>query len=374
MTKDAECLNDYSYTLPTELIAQKPVVPRDTSKLLVVRIPKEDTSERSEGQNPVLEHKHFGDILDYLQKDDVLVLNNTKVMPNKIYGKKETGAKASIIIEGKKEADRKKADGMEHAKDHPIYKCRIEANNPKIGNILLFDHNLKAEITGQDKDYFFVKFSETDMDKFLKKYGKLPTPSYVKKMLEDDSGYQTEYAKKDGSLAAPTSGLHFTKDLLDKIEKKGVKIVYVTLHISFGTFARIDEKKPISEHKMSPEYYEISKETADAINNRKGRLVICGTTAFKSLESAAEESKDEKRIVKTRIMPKREWSELFIYPGHKFKVKPDLMITNFHLPKSTLILLVSAYFGKENILYAYNEAVKERYRFFSLGDSTLFIR
>jgi len=330
-------LKEYDYHLPKSLIAQEPVRPRNSSRLMVIKGTK-------------LEHLHFRDIIQFFKKDDVLVLNDTKVLANKLYGKKTSGSPANIIIEHK---------------EGELYKCRIESRNPKLGTVFLFPSGLKGILVKMDNGTYWLSFNKSPIS-VLKKYGKLPAPNYVKSELKRNDHYQTTYAKKDGSLAAPTSGLHFTRKMLDTLRKIGVKIVYVTLHISFGTFTPIDEEKPISEHKMEKESYEVSKDTADKINDRKGRLVVCGTTAFKTLESAADNT--------GQIKHGKSVSNLFIYPGHNFNIKPDMMITNFHFPKSTLILFVSAYFGRDIVLNAYQEAVRRKYRFYSLGDATLFIK
>ncbi|MFW6220723.1 MAG: tRNA preQ1(34) S-adenosylmethionine ribosyltransferase-isomerase QueA [Nanoarchaeota archaeon] len=333
-------LNDYDYKLPKELIANKAIIPKDNSKLLVIN-------------NDKLKHNKFYEIIDYFKKNDILILNNTKVLKNKLYGKKTTGANLDIIIE----------DCEDNYKN--IYKCRVQTNYPKIGTVIKFENKLIGKIIDRENDLFLVEFNKSP-NNTLKKFGKLPNPNYIRKQIENESEYQTMYAKNKGSFAAPTSGLHFTKELLAKIKNKGVKIVYITLHISFGTFKLIKEDKPISEHIMDVENYFIPKKTAELINKRKGRVIICGTTVFKALES----SSNKYGIIKNGYNE----SNLFIYPGYKFNFKPDLMITNFHLPKSTLILFISAYFGKDVVLNAYKTAVKEKYRFFSLGDACLFIK
>jgi len=324
-------LDIYSYFLPKKLIAQAPARPRDSSKLLHIK-------------GKELEHLHFRDIDRFFSKGDVLVLNDTKVLANKLVGYKKTGSPAEIIVEGKEKS---------------MYRCRIKTRNPKPGMCLEFP-GVNAVIKIQDDDVFWVKF-DRPLEPVLKKYGQLPQPTYVEKLKRKDH-YQTVIARQKGSLAAPTSALHFTKSLLQKLRKKGVKIVTVTLHISFGTFKPI--RTAVEEHKMDKEVFEVSRETADAVNNRTGKLVVCGTTSFKALESAAD--------VKGIVHPIKAASELFIYPGHKFRIKPDMMITNFHFPKSTLILFVAAYFGKDTVLDAYRTAVKKKYRFYSLGDSCLF--
>lgn len=328
-------LNEFDYYLPKELIAQKPAKPRDSARLLVVR------------ENE-LEHRIFKEIDEYFKEGDVLVLNNTKVMPNKLSGKKSTGAVANIIIEGKE-------DGL--------YRARVNTHRPKPGVVLEFPLGLKAEIKYRKEDVFWLEFNKS-LEEVLNTHGELPVPYYIKEPLQKKEDYQTEFASSSGSLAAPTSGLHFTKRQLKQLEKKGVKIVYVTLHISFGTFRKINGA--VEDHKMDEESFIISPEAAEIINNRKSRLIVCGTTSFKALESASEPN--------GLVRPCNSTSMLFIYPGYKFKTKPDMMITNFHLPKSTLILFVSAYFGKERVLNAYKQAVEKKYRFFSFGDATLFIK
>lgn len=332
-------LKDYDFHLPKELIAQQPIRPRNLSRLMIVN---------ADG----VEHRRFKDILSYFREGDVLVLNNTKVLPNKIYGKKSTGASANMIVE-------------EKCSNSKYYRCRVQSRNPIIGTKYNFPGSLVAEIMNKEGDIFFVQFNK-DPVPVLKKYGKLPTPNYVKGELRRKDHYQTTFSKEEGSLAAPTSGLHFTRSMLEALKSKGVRVCYVTLHISFGTFKPIDESKSVLEHKMDKEYYVVSKRTADVINDRKGRLIVCGTTSFKALESCSDKN--------GVVVPKSEYSDIFIYPGRKFHIEPDMMITNFHLPKSTLVLFVSAYFGKDRVLNAYNEAVREEYRFFSLGDATLFVK
>ncbi len=329
-------LKDYDYELPEELIAQKPVFPRSSSKMLVVK--------------DKLEHKHFEDIFDYFEEGDVLVLNETKVIPAKLIGKKSTGAKAEMIITGKED---------------DLYKVRITANNPREGNELEFEDGLKATIIIQNKDVFYVKFNIDDVEDYLKKYGKLPTPPYVKKELDKNEDYQTAYAKEEGSVAAPTAGFHFTSELLDKIERKGVKVVKVVLHVGFGTFIPVRSEN-VLDHKMEEEYFEVSEESADAINNRTGRLFAVGTTTLKTLESASVDGNGVKVM--------KGWSNLFITPEHEFKAGIDVLITNFHLPKSTLLLLVCGFAGRERIFEAYKEAIENKYRFYSFGDAMLLFK
>ncbi|MCX8147611.1 MAG: tRNA preQ1(34) S-adenosylmethionine ribosyltransferase-isomerase QueA, partial [Candidatus Woesearchaeota archaeon] len=311
-------INDFDYYLPKELIAQKAARPKDSSRLMVLK-------------NDKIEHKHFYDIVDYLQKNDVLVINESKVIRAKICGKKATGGNAALILCGKvNEKDEKESR---------IFKARIKANKVRVGDKYIFRGGLSCEVIGQEKDIFTVRFNKPITKNIKKRFFELPAPPYVKRKLTKNSEYQTIYSRKEGSLAAPTAGLHFTRKLLRKIKKKGVKIAKVCLHIDFGTFLPVRGK--VEEHKMHEEYFEIDKKNADIINSRKGRLIAVGTTSVRALESSADEN--------GKIMPKKGETDLFIYPGYKFKTKIDALITNFHLPKSTLLMLVSAYYGREKI-------------------------
>jgi S-adenosylmethionine:tRNA ribosyltransferase-isomerase len=325
-------LSDFDYTLPEELIAQEPISPRDHSRLMVL--------------NSRIEHKHFYNIIDYLKKGDVLVINETKVEHAKITGIKQTGTKVELIAV-KVLGDR--------------CRCRLKTKNPKPGNRLIFGKFI-GTIVEQEGEEFIVEFNK-DVNYILKKIGELPTPSYIKKKLEKDSQYQTVYSKKLGSMAAPTAGLHFTKGLLKKIEDKGVKIAKVTLHVDFGTFLPVRDIKKKTLHR---EYFEIDEKNADIINKRKGKLIVVGTTSVRALESVADKH--------GKIAAKTGTTELFIKPGYRFKTKIDAMITNFHLPKSTLLMLVSAFFGRKKILDAYKVAIKKRYRLFSFGDAMLILK
>ena len=372
-------LSDFNYDLPKELIAQEPARPRSDSRLMIVNTlhtknthHSKTTTESSDSKladinikNHInLEHKKFSNIIDYFKKGDVIVINETKVLKALIRGSKSTGAKAQLIITGKR------SDGL--------YICRIATINPHPGAELIFNNGLKAKIIEQKTDIFFVRFNKQNIEKILSKIGELPTPFYITQRLKQDDYYQTVYAKKEGSIAAPTAGLHFTPKLLEQLKKKGVQIVKICLHISFGTFLPVRDEQ-IKGHEMEAEYYEISEESAEIINNCKNktnkniknnykgnRLFCVGTTSFKALESASDD--------KGTILPGNGWSNLFIYPGIKLKTKTDFLITNFHLPKSTLILLVSAFAGKETIIKSYKEAIKKRYRFYSFGDAMLLSR
>jgi len=319
--------SDFDYHLPKSLIAQKALKKRDNSKLLIAK---------------TLEHKKFYNILDYLNKGDVLVVNEAKVSKVKLTGKKLTGSPAEIIIE-------RKVKGY--------YECRVNTRNPAVGTIILLKKGLKAKIIGRDGPIIHIKFNRSLN---LNKLGELPQPNYIKRIITEQE-YQTVYAKKQGSIASPTAGLHFTKQLLKKIKDKGVKVAKINLNIGFGTFLPITEDK-IENHKMHSETFEINKSAANTINNCK-RLICVGTTSLRALESA--------KYKKGKILPTKTSTDIFIKPGYKFKSKTKILITNFHLPKSTLLLMVSAFASKKLILKAYKEAIKKKYRFYSLGDSML---
>jgi len=337
-------LNDFDYYLPKNLIAQKPVKPRDHSRLLVF-------SRNSDK----IEHKHFYDIIDYLRAGDVLILNNTKVMPARLIGKKaDSGGKIEVFL-------------LNKVKNN-IWQCLIGGKKRKENLRVEFAAGLKAEVLKNNQDGTWnVKFNKTGsaLMKLVEKIGRVPLPPYIKrtsKQKNDKINYQTVYANdtKLGSVAAPTAGFHFTKKLIKKLKAKGVQFEYITLHVGLGTFApvKVDD---ITKHKMHAEWVEISKKTlANIIRAKKeGRRVIAvGTTSVRTLESALKNYSF--------------WTDIFIYPGYKFKIV-DSMITNFHLPKSTLLMLVSAFAGRGEIKKAYQTAVKKKYRFFSYGDAMLII-
>ena len=338
-------VSDFNYDLPEELIAQVPIKQRDESRLMVL-----------DRQKQTIEHKVFKDIIDYLEPGDCLVRNNTKVIPARIYGKKETGANVEFLLLNNIEGD--------------IWECIVRPGNKlHVGVKVIFgDGVLKAEIldtmpggTRKVKFYYDGIFNE-----ILDKIGLMPLPPYIHEELNDRDRYQTVYAKYDGSAAAPTAGLHFTPELLEKIEAKGVKIANVTLHVGIGTFRPVKEEK-VEDHEMHSEHFYIKEEDVERINSTKKagkRVIAVGTTSCRALETIA----DENGLVKATEGD----TQIFIYPGYKFKCL-DGLITNFHLPQSTLLMLVSALSGREFILKAYNEAVKEKYRFFSFGDA-MFIK
>ena len=335
-------VSDFDYNLPEELIAQTPLKDRSSSRLLVLN---KNTGE--------IEHRHFSDIIEYLDKGDTLVVNDTKVLPARIIGEKEeTHAVIELLLLKNVEGD--------------IWECLSKpAKRVKVGSIITFGEGLlKCEcIEEKEEGIRIVKFIYDGIFiEILDKLGTMPLPPYIHEKLEDKDRYQTVYAKNLGSAAAPTAGLHFTKELLAKIKDKGVNIAYLTLHVGLGTFRPVNVEN-VLDHKMHEEYYEISKETCDMINStieRGNKVVAVGTTSVRVLETVASKN--------GKLVPESGFTDIFIYPGYKYKIVNNL-ITNFHLPKSTLIMLVSALAGRETILNAYNTAVKEKYRFFSFGDS-----
>ena len=336
-------INLFDYDLPKELIAQTPLKERSSSRLLILN--------KNTGN---IKHEHFYNIINYLHKGDVLVLNDTKVIPARLIGSKEdTNAVIEILLL------------KELGEDN--WECLARPGKRlKEGTIVSFgDGMLKAEVTKKlDEGIVHVKLIYNGiLMEILDKLGTMPLPPYIHEKLEDQSRYQTVYAKYDGSAAAPTAGLHFTKELLKEIEDKGVIITYVTLHVGLGTFRPV-EVENILEHNMHSEFYIMSKETADILNKakeEKRRIVAVGTTSTRTLEAVASDN----NVLFKECSGN---TNIFIYPGYKFKAI-DALITNFHLPKSTLVMLVSALAGRENVLNAYKEAIKEKYRFFSFGDS-----
>ncbi len=335
-------VKDFDYDLPKELIAQDPLIDRASSRLMILN---KDTG--------AIEHKHFYNIIDYLNPGDCLVINDTKVIPARLFGTKEdTGAQIEVLLLVRK--------------DTYTWECLVRPGKKcKIGTVISFGEGLLkgTVIDIVDEGNRIIKFDFDGIwEELLDRLGQMPLPPYITHTLKDKTRYNTVYAEHDGSAAAPTAGLHFTKELLADIEKKGIKIAHVTLHVGLGTFRPVKESDVLKHH-MHSEYYIVSKEAADMINATKaagGRVICVGTTSCRTIESAAGED----GILKEQS----GWTQIFIYPGYKFKIL-DALITNFHLPQSTLIMLVSALAGRENILNAYNEAVKNEYRFFSFGDA-----
>lgn len=334
--------SDFYFDLPQELIAQDPLEDRSSSRLLVL--------DRESGKT---QHKIFRDILQYLNPGDCLVLNNTKVIPARLLGEKEgTGAHVEVLLLKRKEAD------IWETLVKPGKKC-------KPGTRLSFgDGLLKAEVLETvEEGNRLIRFEyEGIFEEVLDRLGEMPLPPYITHKLQDKTRYQTVYAKYEGSAAAPTAGLHFTNALLDEIRNKGVKVTFVTLHVGLGTFRPVKEDN-VLDHHMHSEFYQVSEETAQIVNETKkngGRVICVGTTSCRTVESAG----DENGILHAGCGN----TEIFIYPGYQFKIL-DALITNFHLPESTLVMLVSALAGRENVLQAYNEAIEEKYRFFSFGDA-----
>ena len=337
---------DFSYDLPQELIAQTPASPRDSARLLVL--------DRKTG---AMQHRHFYDVLEYLNPGDCLVLNDSKVLPARLYGVKEgTGAHVEFLLLT--------------ARGNDVWEVLTgPGKRAKPGSVFTFgDGLLKAEvleiIEGGNR---LAKFTYTgDFYTILDQIGEMPLPHYITEHLDDKSQYQTVYARERGSAAAPTAGLHFTPELLEKVRQKGVEIAFVTLHVGLGTFRPVSADK-ISEHKMHSEHYYLPAETAETIRRVKqngGRVIAVGTTSCRTLESVAAKEGE--------VCESSGWTDIFIYPGFSFRVL-DGLITNFHLPESTLVMLVSAFAGRESILNAYRTAVDLRYRFFSFGDAMLIL-
>jgi S-adenosylmethionine:tRNA ribosyltransferase-isomerase len=339
-------LKDFYFELPEELIAQEPLAERDSSRLLVL--------DKKSGE---IKHNTFKDVIKYLKQGDCIVLNNTRVIPARLFGvKKETGSNIEFLLLKRMEKD--------------IWEVILRpGKKAKVGAKFVFGGGeLEAEVLdiveGGNRlvKFYYEGLFETVLDRL----GNMPLPPYITKTLDDKERYQTVFSKHEGSAAAPTAGLHFTSELLDEIREMGVKIAFITLHVGLGTFRPVKVEN-ILEHTMHSEYFDVSSEAAEIINTTKvngGRIISVGTTSTRTIESIAQEDGS--------IKASSGWTDIFIYPGYKFRVI-DGLITNFHLPESTLVMLVSALAGRDNVLNAYSEAVKERYRFFSFGDAMLII-
>lgn len=335
-------LHDYDYYLPEELIGQQPREPRDHARLMLV-----------DRENKKIEHKHFYDIIDYLHEGDILVRNSTKVIPARLFGHKETGGILEILLIKRIDLD--------------TWECLLKpAKKLKLGQKLYVGQNneLVAELIEiKDDGNRVLKFTyEGAFEEVLDKLGNMPLPPYIVESLKEKDRYQTVYAQRGESVAAPTAGLHFTKELLEKIEKKGIKIVDIFLEVGLGTFRPV-QTEDVLDHKMHEEKFEIPQEAADIINKAKAegrRVISVGTTSTRALESSVDEN--------GKVIAQKSSTEIFIYPGYKFKVV-DALITNFHLPKSTLLMLVSAFSSREFMLDVYKIAVEEKYHFFSFGDA-----
>lgn len=338
--------SDFYYDLPEELIAQDPLEDRSSSRLLVLN---KKTGER--------EHRVFKDIIEYLKPGDCLVINDTKVIPARLIGERVgTGAKIEVLLLKRKEND------VWETLVKPGRKMKVGAQ-VSFGNGLLTGEVIDVVEEGNRLIQFHY---EGIFEEVLEQLGQMPLPPYITHQLQDRNRYNTVYATHEGSAAAPTAGLHFTPELLEEIQKKGVEIARVTLHVGLGTFRPVKVEE-VTEHHMHSEFYQIEEEAAEKINRAKdngGRVICVGTTSCRTIESAADEN--------GHLKARSGWTEIFIYPGYRFKAL-DCLITNFHLPESTLIMLVSALAGREHVLAAYEEAVKERYRFFSFGDAMMIV-
>lgn len=334
--------SDFYYDLPKELIAQTPIEPRDHSKMMVLS-----------RKNKSIEHKHFYDFIDYLNEGDCLILNNTRVLPARMYGvKKDTGAIVEFLLLNNLGNDRWET-------------ITGPGKRAKIDTEFIFGNGLLSckieEVLENGNRIAKFSYDASNIYEVLDKIGEMPLPHYITEKLEDKERYQTVYSKELGSAAAPTAGLHFTDEILEKISKKGIKIGYVTLHVGIGTFRPVKAEN-IEDHQMHSEHYQIPKKTADLINATKkngGRVIAVGTTCCRTLESVMNSQGEMKEF--------DDWTSIFIYPGYKFKCI-DALLTNFHLPESTLIMLVSAFYDRDKVLEAYKTAVEEKYRFFSFGD------
>lgn len=336
-------LEDFDYDLPHELIAQTPIKKRDSSRLLEL--------DRQTGE---MQDKHFYDIIDQLNPGDAVVMNNSRVMPARLYGvKPETGGHAEVLL----------LHNTEGVEWETLMK---PAKRAKVGTVISFgDGKLTATVTAEKEDG--IRMIEFHYDgifmEILESLGETPLPPYIKEKLDDPDRYQTVYAKENGSAAAPTAGLHWTKELLQKVQDKGIKLVYLTLHVGLGTFRPVEEDN-IDDHKMHSEFYRLDEDAAKTLNEVRqngGRIIATGTTSIRTLETIGSKFDGE-------IKPDSGWTDIFIKPGYQWKVV-DAFITNFHLPKSTLVMLVAAFTGRDMILKAYQHAIDEKYRFFSFGDA-----
>ncbi len=351
-------ISDFDYDLPSEFIAQFPQKVRDHSKLLVLN--------RNNGN--MMHHKFF-QIIDYFQENDALVVNNTQVFPARLFGRRKTGGKVEVLLLRKVKGQ--EDDSMEFSEE---WRCLINTSRPmKLETDIFFDNDVKAKILSKKGEVYRIHIvSKEELSKSIEKIGYSPLPPYIKRKIPEEferldrRRYQTVYATEEGAVAAPTAGLHFTKSILEQIKKKGVDIIPMTLHINFATFqpVRVDN---VENHEMHSEYFKMLDESASRINEIKdqgGKIYAVGTTVVRTLEFLADES--------GKVSGGEGENNLFIYPGYKFKVV-DHLITNFHLPRSTLLMLVSAFGGREQILEAYKEAIRRKYRFYSYGDAMLII-
>nr|HID59067.1 tRNA preQ1(34) S-adenosylmethionine ribosyltransferase-isomerase QueA [Desulfobacterales bacterium] len=350
-------LNDFDYKLPPELIAQVPVEERDQARLLLLK--------RSSGE---IEHLCFSDLVDLLDDSFLLVLNDTRVVPARLFGKKETGGRVEVLL-------------LQYPQDLKIGEetftssCLVKASKaPRIGSRIMFTPELTAKVVGIKEGVFYLDFHFSgNLEDIIKRAGNIPLPPYIKRdnkdspPCNDEERYQTVYARKEGAVAAPTAGLHFTSDLIKRLGSKGIELAFITLHVSYGSFLPVRCTKNIEDHHVHPEWYEVTPDVARRVNQARAerkKIVAVGTTTVRTLEYAAGHH--------GYVKPGSGMCDLFIYPGYRFKVV-DAIITNFHLPRSTLLMLVSAFAGRETILKAYQEAIDARYRFYSYGDSMMIV-
>lgn len=360
-------VSDFNYELPEELIAQDPLEKRDNSRLMVIH--------RSTGE---IEHKRFHDVIQYLNAGDCLVINDTKVIPARLMGvKEETGAAIEVLLLKPASSEQEQGKNIT-GKNIRTWECLVRPGKKmKPGARVSFgDGILKGEVISVvEEGNRIIRFEYDGIwEEVLDQLGEMPLPPYITHKLQDKDRYQTVYAAHSGSAAAPTAGLHFTKELLKEIEDKGIKIARLTLHVGLGTFRPVKVEK-IEDHHMHTEYYELSQEAADIINETRkngGRVISVGTTSTRTLETVGTAQGLHKTGNIKMLEPASGWTNIFIYPGYEFKIV-DSLITNFHLPESTLIMLVSAFYNRDDVIRAYEEAVKERYRFFSFGDSMILI-
>ena len=351
-------LSDYNYELPEELIAQKPVTRRDRSNLMAM--------DRQAGE---LSHHRFDMLGDLLRPGDLLVINNSAVIPARLTGKKDSGGKVEVLICNFNRNGNSKA-----GRAHPDYECLVKTGKPlKPGRILHFDEGLGAKVVERRDGTYIIRFyTEGDFETLLDRIGQVPLPPYIRRSpklvppCDDRAAYQTVYASEKGAIAAPTAGLHFTPELLEKLKAKGIATVSLTLHVGYGTFLPV-RSQDIRSHHMHAESFSISMQAADQINSARNaghRIVAVGTTCVRTLEYVSDNA--------GRVRAANGCCDLFIYPGYRFKAV-DAMITNFHLPESTLLMLVSAFAERQNVIHAYQEAIKRKYRFYSYGDAMLII-
>ena len=360
-------LTDFDYNLPKELIAQYPSEAREESRLLVLH-----------RETDKIEHRIFRDIVGYFNQGDLLVLNNTKVVPARLVGKKDTGGKVEALVLNPSPSPQNPELINKFRVLGRGCKVRGEcevllkpARGCKIGSKLIFgDGKLEAKVARIENGRRFLRFEcNGDFEKLLDKFGKIPLPPYIKRepVGSDRDRYQTVYAKNKGAVAAPTAGLHFTKDILSQISRKGVDVDYVTLHVGYGTFKPV-KVEDITAHKMEEEYFEIDKKVIEKLKNKKQRTIAVGTTTCRALETVFSEPS----AFSLQPSAYHGWADLFIYPPREFK-RVDALLTNFHLPRTTLLMLVSAFCGRELLMKAYEEAIRERYRFYSYGDAMLIV-